>query len=429
MNIHLRAKAVTSTVLKCLAIALATFATRSTHAQSDDPMLNQPREVRFAWLVEALQQVRISHKSGHNQTNDQGFRNRKHSQINIAFLDAVASREEGDRSGLIQFPVQVVGVFYQFNSRGADTPTQKSGADFQTVVIRLAALFTNTSSPKVRVEIPPLNQASDYDAVQLTRDKIIELIQWYLPECDIEGIRKFYEKSILVKNDTDEPISVHAQVLTRQRTSAGFQWNWLPAQPGYGRSMQLLIPARSSRQLMDRTEQFVHASCIRIWAESDSGAHWNEWQSKDLWLVPENSQLNGERAYYSKSMASYTYVVPDKFSPTIFTERLVTLRNDTSEKLTGNMRIRVRVNGNPTWLTVGQFMLDPGQTFTPRREDGLRVRASQIQINAIGNHLQFSRDSIQPRWLIDEVNGIRAYRADKIGDFFYAFGSVGADRN
>lgn len=423
MNTNTRTQSNSKATLTWLVIVIVTCCCRFAHSQTVEPFLNQPRETRFAQLVAALEKVRITQQSSQGADTREGFRNRKHSEIHIAFLDAVSGRADTQQNGVILFPVQVVGLFNAFNSRGTVTPVRQSASDFQTVTVAFHQLFTESTKLKAKIDVPRLNQGSDFDAIQLTRDKIIELIEWFLPECEIDGVRKFYEKTIVVKNNTDERILVRVQYLTRERTETGYQWTWKPALPGYGRSVQQLVEANRTESLLDANEQPLHGSCIRIWAESDSGETWNESRSTDLWLVSENSALKGERAYHAKAMESHTFEISPKAGPRVFTERLVTLRNETPERLTGTLRFLSSTNGTPTWQSTGEFVLEPGQTLVPRRSDGLRIRASQMQVRAISDRLHFGSDSSRPRWLIDEVNGKRVYRAAKIGEFIYSFTS------
>jgi len=165
----------------------------------------------------------------------------------------------------------------------------------------------------------------------------------------------------------------------------------------------------------------LHGSRVRIWIENESGLSWPNSRTATSGSLTRILLLGGERAYDAETMETYVFTVPTQSGPRVFTERLLSLRNDTSERLKVELRYLAADAGAPQWRSLKQFLLEPGQLLAPRQEDGQRVRASQVQVRATGDNLYFGADSTNPRSLIEEFNGIRAYRGDKIGSYVYSF--------
>jgi hypothetical protein len=310
----------------------------------------------------------------------------------------------------------------------------KSDRDYDSAVvaatISLRDLVGDSQQPTARIDVEDFSDSSGMNAPTLVRHKLQDLIELYLPDVEIEGRKKMVEKRFAIDNPHDEPLKVWIQLQNRQVRDRAYRWKWEPGQPGTEEAYQFLIPAKTPSPVTLRYEDSrsessaigpLHGSRVRIWAESESGLGWTEHRHRDLWLVEENFALGGERAYDAEEMEMHVYRIPSKTGPRVFTERLLAFRNDTSEQLRINFRYLNATRGVQTWRSQSEILLQPGQSTTPRNEEGLRIRASQVQVRAIGESLHFGQDRAKPRWLIDEINGLRVYRAEKIGDFIYSF--------
>ena len=49
----------------------------------------------------------------------------------------------------------------------------------------------------------------------------------------------------------------------------------------------------------------INASRVRIWAVAESGKEWNDYKTKELWLVPEADKA-GKHVYLAAEMGSHT---------------------------------------------------------------------------------------------------------------------------
>jgi hypothetical protein len=411
----------------------------------DDRLLDRAR--RFEAMAEQVSQARMERVSDPIHESGDGYVFSRSAELHVEFqIGATRLGDQADAEAL--FPVKVTGFTREYDSRTQARPVTRRGGDLQRVKLTIAGLLSDEASPRAQIRPFQLDHATDYDAVQLVRDEIIANIQWYLPEVEIEGRQKFTEKTLVVDNQTDEPIWVFAQRHTRRRSDAGYQWQWLPGEPGTAESYRVLIAPRKTQPLLMRCEprgvaggsepgesavispedrdRPLIANRIRIWGESESGDRWETHRATDLWLVPANPRFNNERVYHDEHVQAYTWRIEPIVGPRQYSERLIAFKNNTTDKLTINGHYLSQENGETAWRALPNLQIEPGATAGPLSAQGMRVRASRVRFVARGDNLlfnKFARDSLH---LVDESPAGRVYSAEKIGQFVYVFEAAAA---
>jgi hypothetical protein len=340
----------------------------------------------------------------------------------MRFLVCVAGLANENKDGVLLFPLQASGFSSTVDSAEPGLPKRESGSDFQKVKITLAGILQDR--PKAKIDVPELRHGSKFDAVQLARDEIIQRIRWYFPEAEIEGKQRFNVKRFAIKNDTKEPVTVWLHYRHKDRNEKGYEWVWKPGEPHAGEPLQLIIMPGETETVIDGDEQPIETSRVQIWAESESGDRWDEHRDDSLWLTEENPQLDGDRAYYAEKLATYQHVIRPHTGKRRFTERVVELQNATDEPLAVTLRYHTQTGGQFLWRTA-EYDLNPGQRIAPRDLAGMRVRASRMHVTGLTGNRRYEKYSEEPLWLVDEVDGRRAYQAEAIGQFQFVFTPTG----
>ena len=396
---------------------------------------DQQRLKRLQQLADSLQQVRIDQSQSSGDRSSSGRRYSFSSELHVRFLTAAADLGENQRDAVCLFPVQVSGFTSRVNPQGESTQT--AGSDLQRATVRLVGLI-GQDRPKARIELAKLDHGSDFPADQLVRDRIHDLIRLYFPEAEIEGRQRFFERELVIRNDTEQPI--RAWVFVRSwdkspdqqegpelgrtdeevRNEGGdVRWRWLPGDPASARPIELTVaPRKSERVLFQRRP--VAANRALVWVESDTGARWLEHKEEPLWLVEANPAENGERTYHAEKIDTYTHRIQPQPGPHLQTERVLQMKNGTSEPLEVQLKYRTRSGSGFLWRSA-KFTIPPGAAYQPRDDQGFRIRASRVQFVASSDNRQYTRYVDEPLWLVAEVNGRRAYKADSIGEFVYTF--------
>ena len=289
--------------------------------------------------------------------------------------------------------------------------------------------------PDVQIDIPTLEDYSGFPASQMVRDRVVDLIERFLPEALIDGKRPFYEKQLRIHNATDQRVRVWVQRRTRIRNRHyDYDWKWTPSGPGTCEAHTLELdpgdsvvpPPRREKELL-LTIPFS-ASRVRVWAESESGERWVAYRNRDLWLVPKNPDCDNERKYYAEEMQVHTHVIEPRSGPRIYTERVLAFENHTEEKLTVNLRYCTHRDGESRWLELDNVEVPPGEPLYPRGADGMVIRASQVRFTAQGDNLYFGAHRERPLRLVQEGHGRAMYRAERIGKLVYTFSPPDASR-
>jgi tetratricopeptide (TPR) repeat protein len=95
-------------------------------------------------------------------------------------------------------------------------------------------------------------------------------------------------KFLVIHNDTSKMLTV--QLLYYTSSSDG-QWHWFPARPEQGKSVYYTFKPGESAQISHDSFK-IHASRVRVWAESDDGTVWHRDKDRDVVLVPAEGYLS-----------------------------------------------------------------------------------------------------------------------------------------
>ncbi len=397
---------------------------------------DQSRVTRLKQLSDALQAVKIDLKQSSGDRSQDGRRYSNSSELHMRFLTAAADLSENKQDGICTFPVQVSGFSSNISS-AQGVSDQKTGSDLQRAKITLVGMI-GQPKPKAKVDLAGLQHGSSFPADQIARDRIHDLIRQYFPEAEIDGKQRFFEKELVVHNETDEAIRVWVYGRSWDKSpdqkeggelgrtedevkneTSDVAWRWLPGEPGSARPIELRIAAGQTEKVVYRGSPLA-ANRVLIWAEGESGERWWDHKREPLWLVEPNPKLNGERTYHAEQVASYTHSIKSRPGPRLLTERMLQMKNDTSEPLEVKLRYRTNSGNGFAWQET-TFSLGPHETLQPTDGAGSRIRASRVQFVAESEHRKYTRYGAQPLWLVEETNGRRAYKADKIGEFLYTF--------
>jgi hypothetical protein len=116
-----------------------------------------------------------------------------------------------------------------------------------------------------------------------------------------QGFRCRY---IRIANHTGENLKVFLQYRTLTDENA---WKWFPTSQ-LGKAGETLTFDIASGMIMDLMDQDwrINASQVRVWAVSETGKKWLDFQNADLVLVPERDAA-GEPFYLAPEMQTYLF--------------------------------------------------------------------------------------------------------------------------
>lgn len=396
---------------------------------------DKERISRLTQFGEALRGVVVDLRKSSGNPVTEGRRLSHVSELHMRFLTAASDVAENRQDGLCIFPVQVSG-FTSRISTADNISNQTSGSDLQQATVTFKGLI-GSPKPKVRVDLAALNHGSDFPADQTARDRIHDLVRSLFPEAEIEGIQRFFEKELLIRNETREPLRIWLFARSWDRSpdpetlknaeagveQGGLQWRWLPGAPATARPLELTLAAGQSQKILF-ADRPLKASRVLLWAESESGERWWESRTEPLWLVEPNGGQNGERTYHAERMAMFSHIIRPQPGPRIYTERVLQMTNATPEPLEVELRYRSDSGAGFSWNTE-TFSIAPYETVRPRNSAGMRIRASGIQFSAESESRRYHRHAESPLWLVDEPGGMKAYMADSIGEYQYTFERAG----
>ena len=117
-------------------------------------------------------------------------------------------------------------------------------------------------------------------------------------------LRTYAERILEVANETKETVTVHVQY--RSAKNGGF--TWAPADPSSSKEAVAFKLEPGQRTQISYEDAVVRASKVRIWADGSSGGRWNQYQSRDLWLVPETNDV-GQHLYQAVEMETQTFAI------------------------------------------------------------------------------------------------------------------------
>lgn len=407
--------------IKLFAVSLGFLVATCSFAQ-DLTERDKERVSRLDEMARSLEKVKVDkvRASGNQQSEDRRFSDR--SELHIRFLVCVAGLANKNQDGLLIFPLQVSGFKSAISASGGGKADRKSGADYQQVKVSLTGI--RADKPKAKIDLPELRHGSSYNAVQLARDEIIERIRWFFPDAEIEGRQKFDVKRFAVRNETKEPIAVWLHYRKKVRKENHFGWEWTPSEPDRGDPIELaLAPGKTEVVAIDNSSP-IEGSHVQFWVESESGELWEEHRHEPLSLVAPNPELDGERAYYAERPQTHEFVVRPHSGKIAFTERVLELENATDESLDVSLQYYTSNGGKLQWRTAA-YTLPPKNRFTPRDDRGMRLRASQMRVTGKTQNRRYHRHAKDPLWLVEEVDGRRAYLAEKVGTYQFVFTPTG----
>lgn len=351
---------------------------------------------------------------------------RRRSELSLRLENAVAAPIDDQGNAELALMLRASGYRSEFNSRMPSKAIRDSGSDLRGAFVTFRNLIGENPEPKARISVPTLEHHSSLQAELIARDEIQRLVELLVPGVEIEGFRCIEEKRVAVRNFADEPVTVWFQVERRSVRDQQFVWDFRPESEG--QTYRMVLPPKDYKFLIiegseGELDEVAQGRRLRIWAESESGERWLEQRHEAIWLVEPNPQLKGQRAYHGEKLATYTYDLRPDSGPRVFSERLVGLRNDTPDVLSVRLRYRTNVGGRVVWRSHPEESLAPGQSLWPLDDDGFRIRASRIAVQAEGER-RFYGDLDQPEaiWLVEAAaDGRRQYSSKKIGKHVYVF--------
>jgi hypothetical protein len=117
-------------------------------------------------------------------------------------------------------------------------------------------------------------------------------------------LTKFDRRYLRVKNDTKEKLAVFVQYETATETQG---WSWFPKAPGQDQAVTYTLAPGQELDLAHQ-DWTINARRVRLWAQGQSGAEFNEFRDQDLWLV---DMANGERAYQAPEGETFAFSFAD----------------------------------------------------------------------------------------------------------------------
>lgn len=412
-------------------------------------------EKKLTPLVQACNAVHLAKKTASRPERSRERYFSETSEVRVQFENAVGvSRGKG--SGLVGLTLAANGYRSRIHHGPESKVEQQDTSDVKGASIDFTSLVPQDKadlsegekqgSPKARIHVDQLADASGLNAGRRAHAKLQELVEQYLPEVEIEGPKMYYESQLAIENRTKEPIHVWVQTYSRALTNGALVWNWSPANPPAREAHRFTIKAGTTETLQivstynapagDSTTDLAYAtskpltgSRVRLWAESESGDRWMTHFDKDLSLVTPDPGLEETHGYFADQVRTFTHVIEPKSGTRIFDERLVVMTNKTKEPITVQLRYRATEGGATAWRMANDLTIPPGGSESPKTSEGMRVRASQVQFSARSDNFFFGTYSQTALALVGGADGQRLYHADKIGQFEHVFEAPVAKSN
>ncbi len=400
----------------------------------------EDRLMRWQQLADSLARVKFEKKSSTGDKTAAGRRLSKSSQVHMRFLIAAAELAENKIDGFCTFPVQVSGFTSEIDS-SKQIDNQKTGSDLQRAEIKIVGLV-GLSRPKVTIKLASLNHGSMFPVDQIARDKIHDLVRFYFPEADIEGKQRFFEKEIEIQNASKEAVRVwvYGRSWVRSPTkdsseevlgkvgpegasdSKRLDWRWLPGEPDRAEPIELKLAAGEIKKVR-YGDQPLAANRILVWGEGEAGDQWGKYKTEPLWTVEANASENGERTYHATKIATFTYKIEPQPGPKLLTERLLEMKNDTSEAISVDLKYRTNAGQGFVWKSV--HLVVPSKTAVrPTDAAGAYIRGSRIFFKGESDTRQYLRHQSEPLWIVEETAGRRVYKSETMGVYRYTFQSA-----
>jgi hypothetical protein len=365
-----------------------------------------------------------------------GRQYRDRSGLSVQFRNAQSAPADGEDVALAVL-VPVAGFTDRVTPGRPDV--LDTGSDVKPVTVRFKGLLGDEKShpPKARIRVASMSHGSVFPAERIAHREVQRLIERYLPQVDVEGPKEYSECQLAVRNQCDEPIKVWVQTEWRTVRDRQFVWEWSPAplgsdtayrfqvQPGATELLKIgaryPAPAGSDSPPVDAEERPLTARRVRLWAESESGERWAAYQSRDLWLLDKDPQLGESRGYFADQIRTYVHSVEPQAGSRIYSERLIRMINKTNEPLSVRMRYRAHEEGRTMWRSLKPFEIPAGAKGFVTSDQGMKLRASQIQFSAQGKHIYFGQYDRKTLDMVEATDGRRLYFAEKIGLFEHVF--------
>lgn len=387
---------------------------------------DQSRVARLDKMAESMDEVDVTKKESSGNRQSDGRRQSEVSELKFRFLLCTSGLINDDQDGMLLFPMQVSG-FSSTLSPGAK-PRRRSGADLVEIRVVFTGLI-GQETPKAEIKLPDFKQGSTFPAADLVREEIQRRIERFLPEVEIQGRQRRREKYLRITNQTDQTFKVFVHRRTnRFDPEQGYQWIWTPSEPGQRPQVLSIDPGQSER-LTARDDdagsdaKSATAQRVRIWAENEGGQRWSDHRETDLWLVDKNPDFDDARVYYSEETETFEHAFEPQPGPHLFTERVLRMTNKTPESLSVELEYRATDQGSAAWRPL-QFTIPANSFHEPKDELGMRIRAARIRFSAQSDDRRYRTYQRDDLWLVDRVDGQRAYLADAIGEFRYVFHPV-----
>lgn len=388
---------------------------------------DQSRAQRLDKMSDSMSEVNVVKQKNSGDEKAEGRRQSDVSELRFRFLVCASGLVHDNKDGMLLFPMQVSG-FTSTITPGR--PAQrKHGSDFVEIRVEFVGLI-GQDTPKAEIKLPAFQQGSTFPAEDLVREEIQKRIEKFLPEAEIQGRQRRREKQLRIENKTKETLRVFVHRRTNEfQKGKGYQWIWAPSEPGE-RPQVAVVPAGESLLLEsgggDSASKPATAQRLRIWAESESGQRWTDYHEKDLWLVEKNPDFDDERVYYSEKIETYTHAFEPQPGPHVYTERVLTMRNEAPQPLSVSLEYRTTEDGSAKWRKA-EFTISANETYEPKNDLGMRIRASRVRFGATSEDRRYETHQEEDLWLVSEQEGQRAYQADEIGEFRYVFLAAAKD--
>lgn len=393
---------------------------------------DQSRVDRLDKMAASMDEVDVTKKETSGDRQSDGRRQSKVSELKFRFLLCTSGLINDDKDGMLLFPMQVSG-FTSTLSPGVK-PRRRSGAD----LVEIRVVFTGLvgqDTPQAEIKLPSFKQGSTFPAADLVREEIQKRIERFLPEAEIQGRQRRREKYLRVTNQTEQTLKVFVHRRTnRFDPETGYRWLWKPAEPGQqpqvvsidpGESVRLKADGENSEPDSEQDASPVTAQRVRIWAENEAGQRWPKHRETDLWLVDKNPDFDDARVYYSEQIETFERVFDPQPGPHVFTERVLRMTNKAPQPLSVSLQYRTTERGLAAWREA-EFTIPANSAFEPKDDYGMRIRASRIRFSAESEDRRYRTYQTDDLWLVERVDGRRAYQADAIGQFQYVFQPLAA---
>lgn len=348
------------------------------------------------------------------------------SKLRMRLMDAVPG-SKGDGNGQILFTIRSTGFTRRLNTKTGLANTTH-GSDVQGVLIEFTNFIADdgkkAEKPKAKILLPKFKHGSTFKAWAIAYDAILQLLERYHPELEIDGIQRLYDKQLKVVNRTKEKIHVWVLADIREVKERQVRWRWLPSAPPSREGFKVTIDPGQSRLIPKQQaglSSILNARRVRLWAESESGERWEKHHQSDLWLVNKNPELKDERVYHAEQRSVYTYTIRPNADYRVFKERVIHFANYTSEPLTVRLMYLSETGGVARWRRLEDFVIQPRTSYQPRSKDGRLVRASKIKFVGMTDSVAYTIHARKALELVEETDGRRLYRAKKVGKYTHAF--------